>query len=330
MTSSVTERANRFVADRLSQAQGLGRTLAELVDEPDAFVEVLTGGFTELADPGYAAEQERVAPGGTRVIGVRWPLIRAAARAVGAALRASSSSTAISLAQRLSREELREVRLFSHVALAVSLDDDPERSWQVIRRLARVATDWICVDDLAALTARGIVNEEFRWAELEQLIYSTHPLERRLVGSTLARLPTALPPHQRSRLPAARGLELLAALIGDADQQVQKALGWALRSWAQVDQPLVAAFLEHETERVVADQDGNRAWVIRDGLSAQPAAVADRLRGRLAGIRRGPAAPDTSEAHRTAVSFGRAEVAAAADHAAFLRQGERMERRGVA
>ena len=67
-----------------------------------------------------------------------------------------------------------------------SLPDDPERSWQLMRRLSRASADWISVDALAGLYAQGILAESFRWAELEQLVYSADRWERRLVGSTVA------------------------------------------------------------------------------------------------------------------------------------------------
>ena len=78
--------------------------------------------------------------------------------------------------------------LFSHVPLARALPDDPERTWQIMRRLARAANNWIAVDELAEIYAKGVLLEQFRWAELEQLVYSNNKWERRLVGSTVARL----------------------------------------------------------------------------------------------------------------------------------------------
>ena len=66
-----------------------------------------------------------------------------------------------------------------------------------MRRLARRAADWISVDELADLFAQGVLLERFRWAELEQLVYSSDKWERRLVGSTLARLPYEVPKHAR-------------------------------------------------------------------------------------------------------------------------------------
>jgi 3-methyladenine DNA glycosylase AlkD len=329
LTSSVTERANAFVAAQLPAAQGLGTVLADLLDEPEAFVAVLTDGLRQLSDPEYAAEQERVAPGGAEVIGVRWPLIRAVARQLREPLAESSSATSISLAQRLARETIREVRLFAHVPLAQSLVDDPERSWQVMRRLARVATDWICIDDLAELTARGVLDAPFRWAELEQLVYSVHPLERRLVGSTLARLPFEVPQHRRRDLPADRGLALIGDLIGDADPWVQKSLGWALRSWVKVDAGKTVTFLRRQADRAAADDDGHRAWVIRDALSAQPPAIGEEIRQRLGPIRRRPDAPDSSDAGRTAAAFRDASGIDSGTDATAV-QGDRQQRRHVA
>ena len=61
MPSKVTARAQAFVAEHTAEAQGLGQSLAELIDEPDEFVAVLREGLASLADPAYAAEQERVA-----------------------------------------------------------------------------------------------------------------------------------------------------------------------------------------------------------------------------------------------------------------------------
>ncbi|MEX2547477.1 MAG: hypothetical protein WD830_06755, partial [Chloroflexota bacterium] len=63
MTSEVTKRAQAFVAEHLPEARGLGVTLAELIDEPEEFVSAMREGLASLADPAYAAEQERVAPG---------------------------------------------------------------------------------------------------------------------------------------------------------------------------------------------------------------------------------------------------------------------------
>ncbi len=173
-----------------------------------------------------------------------------------------------------------------------------------MRRAAREAGDWITVDSLAHPYGKGIAAEPYRWAELEQLIYSPSVWERRLVGSTIATM-TAVDRH-RGRDPevARRAIPILAQLVGDAEPDVQKALAWAYRSLTVVDLDATIRALRVETDRAVATDDGHRAWVIRDTLAKLPPDVADDLRTRLAGIRKRPGAPTTSLASETAARFG--------------------------
>ncbi|MDP8904192.1 MAG: DNA alkylation repair protein [Chloroflexota bacterium] len=325
MTSEASARARALVAERMPAARGLGTALAELIDDPEAFVAVLREGFTELADPEYAAEQERVAPGSGKLFGARWPLINAVAGALRRPLAEASPASALWLAQRLAGEEERELRLFSHVGLRRSLPDDPERSWQLMRRLARAAGDWVSVDSLAGLYAEGIMAEPFRWAELEQLVYSRDRWERRLVASTVATIPFRLPRHRRRELRASPGLMLIESLIGDAEAVVQKALSWALRSWHEVDPAGVSDFLRRQADSALATDDGHRAWVVRDALTlpALDRRLVRELRARLSGVRRVDAAPPTSAAWQVASAF--AGLDELSERAVAL-QGERMGR----
>ncbi len=75
--SPTTERARALVAQRRPIAKALGRSLAELAADPDAFVDALRAGLADLADPEYREAQSRVAPGIGPVLGVRWPLLAA-------------------------------------------------------------------------------------------------------------------------------------------------------------------------------------------------------------------------------------------------------------
>jgi hypothetical protein len=246
-------------------------------------------------------------------------------RPIRRALRQGSSASALYLAQRLVGAEHRDLRLYALPCLRRSLPDDPERSWQLLRRMGARAADWIEVDSLAEVWAVGVLAEDFRWAELEQLVYSPRTYERRLVGATLATLPHRVPASRRAELHeglARRSLALIGMLMGDAEVMVQKALSWAIRNWTRVDPRAVAELLEAETALAVSDADGARAWVIRDSLSVQSPDVAVRLRARLSGLRRDARAPSTSlAAHRSA------------DFAAYIviqdgvaRQGDRSTR----
>ncbi len=196
-----------------------------------------------------------------------------------------------------------------------------------MRRLARRADEWVSVDELATLFARGILQERFRWAELEQLVYSADKWERRLVGSTIARMPFELPKHGREDLAPSPGLAIIKSLIGDSEPDVQKALSWALRSWNEVDQQGVAAVLRDEAETAARNDDGNRAWVVRDALTwpGTDRRLVVEVRRVLQGVRRRPGGPSTSAASAVAGAFRGLE--GLAEQAVAL-QGERQRLAG--
>lgn len=304
-TSPITERAVAFVAGHKPDAEELGRRLADDIDDPDRFAAVLTEGFADLADPEYRDGSHLVVPTMGPSHGVRWPLIQAVARGFRDATRHERTSTWLFLADRLFREREIEARWFAFSLLDRLLADEPERTWQLLRRAAREAGDWATVDALAHPFGRGILNEPYRWAELEQLVYSPRRWERRLVGSTIATIPFV--DRRRGRGPEVveHGLGLIRDLIGDDEPDVQKALAWALRSLATIDVRATTTFLDAEAETAAASADGHRAWVIRDALSKLHPADADRIRTRLARIRRRAGARATSRAADTADRFGR-------------------------
>jgi 3-methyladenine DNA glycosylase AlkD len=304
MISPVTERATALVAERRPIADALGRDLAEHVNDPAAFAAVLRDGLSGLSDPEYLEGQRRIAPGIGAVFGVRWPLIEAVKRGFRESTRRERTGGWLFIADRLLREEELEPRWFAFGLLERLIADDPERTWQLLRRAAREAADWITVDSLAHPVGKGILAESYRWAELEQLVYSPSRWERRLVGSTIATTPFI--DHRLGRQPdiARHGLELIGQLLGDDEPDVQKALAWALRSLTLVDREAVAAFCELESVRAAEDSDGHRAWVIRDALAKLDPAAAGPIRARLDGIRRRPGAPSTSAAAAAAARFG--------------------------
>jgi 3-methyladenine DNA glycosylase AlkD len=301
--SAATERATAFVAERLPIATGLGRALAEDVGEGDPFATALGKAFDALADPAYRAEQARVAPGIGPVHGVRLPLLTAVRRSFERATRRESSSRLLLLADRLLRQPTMEPRWFAIGILDRTLRTEPERTWQLLRRAGREAGDWITVDTLAHPVARGILREPYRWAELEQLVISPSRWERRLVGSTIATMPFADRRAGRAPEVAARGLTILATLIGDAEPDVQRSLAWAYRSMASIDPEATTAALEAEARLAAASHDGLRAWVIRDAAPKLQPADAARLKAIVEGLRRKPGVEPTSRAAELAHRF---------------------------
>ncbi len=302
--SSTTTRARAFVAAHRATAEAMGRDLAFQVDDVDGTARTLRANLGALADPVYAEGQRLVAPGIGEVAGVRGPLLEALGRGFRSATRDVSPARLLLVADRLVREEPLEMRWLAFGILDRLVVVEPEQSWQLLRHSAREAGDWITVDTLARPCARGILREPYRWAELEQLVYSPSRWERRLTGSTVATLPFVDRAAGRSPEIATRGLALIGELIGDPAPEVQKALSWALRSLTLVDRPAVAAFCLAEAGRASRAHDGARAWVIRDTLAKLEPDDAARLREMLAGVRRQPGAPSTSRAAAAARRFG--------------------------
>jgi hypothetical protein len=324
--SEASTKAYAFVSAHLDGARQLGERLAEHIEEPEVFTGILREGLADLADPAYTAMAERASPGTAAPYAVRGPLIEAIWRPYRRALREGSSIPALLLAQHLVGAHDRDLRLFSLPCLRRSLREDPEQTWQLMRRMGRGAGDWIEVDSLADVWARGVLAESFRWAELEQLLFSEHTYERRLVGATLATIPHRVPAGRRDELrPASveRAMTMIEQLMGDAETMVQKALSWAIREWARVDADAALALLRAEVDIAVEHRDGARAWVIRDALQSQPSEVTAALRDRLTGIKRDRNAPSTSIASGQAASFA---AALAGSTGAVAAQGDRYTR----
>jgi 3-methyladenine DNA glycosylase AlkD len=308
--SSATAHAVAFVAKKKPLAEGIGRDLAELTADPEAFAAALRTGLLSLSDPEYLEGQRRVAPGIGALLGVRWPLIEAIKRGFRESTRRERTSTWLFVADRLLREPELESHWFAFGLLERLIQDEPERTWQLTRRAAREAADWITVDSLAHVVGKGILAEPYRWAELEQLVYSPSRWERRLVGSTVATTPFIDRRRGREPLVAQHGLGLIAQLIGDAEPDVQKALAWALRSLTVVDREVVTTWCETEAARAAQTADGHRAWVIRDVLPKLDERRATAIRASLDGIRRRPGSPSTSSAAQAADRFGQGMLGA--------------------
>jgi 3-methyladenine DNA glycosylase AlkD len=274
-----------------------------MIHDPDSFAAGLQHGLASLADPDYLDGQRRIAPGIGALYGVRWPLMAAVQRGFRITTKRERPTPLLFLADRLFREPELENRWFAFGLLERTLAVEAERTWQLLRRAAREASDWITVDSLAHPYGIGIRAEPYRWAELEQLIYSPSRWERRLVGSTIATMTHGGRRTGRDPDLPRRSLALLSQLMGDAEPDVQKALAWAYRSLAQLHPDATGTALREETRLATGQADGHRAWVIRDSLAKLDPSVADPLREALAGIRKRPGASATSRASEASARF---------------------------
>lgn len=301
--SATTAASNRFVADHLDAARALGERLVSLVGDPDAFVAATHEGFAAMADATYTDGVRRVTPGLGPVLGVRLPLMDAAHKAFRKGTKRTPTALLLEVMDRLLREEPRELRWFGIWNLERLLPANPDGTWQLLRRAAAQADEWITVDTLAHPYAEGILGDHRRWPELDQLVYSPSRWERRLVGSTLATMAHVNVSGGHDPLVVRHGLQLIGQLIGDNEPDVQKALSWALRDMTAVDPAAVKSFMDEEVLIARRTQDGNRAWVIRDAMAKLPDEVG-RYRQILEGLRRQPGSPSTSIASATAAAPG--------------------------
>jgi 3-methyladenine DNA glycosylase AlkD len=300
---ATTERARAFVAAHRARATELGREAGDLIHDPAALVRALRQGLEALADPEYREGMHVVAPGLGPIIGVRQPLLRAVGGGLRAAMRRDRTAGVLDVAGHLVRDPLSELHWLAFGLMERTILEDPERTWQVLRAEARAAGEWITVDTLAHVAAIGILAEPYRWAELEQLVYSPSRWERRLAASTVAVMPSANRTAGRTPDVARRGLAIVADLVGDAEPDVQKALSWALRSMAAIDLVATTTLLRVEARTARDAADGHRAWVVRDTFEKLPAPLVAELRGTLEGVRKRPGAPSTSRASATAADF---------------------------
>jgi hypothetical protein len=301
--SAATARARALVAERRPDAVALGRRAGDLVNEPDALVTEIRDGLPALADPDYLEGSHMVVPGLGPTLGVRQPLLQGVGAGLRAATRRDRPGTLLDVAEHLLRDPNPELHWIAYGLLERAIRAEPERTWQLVRAEGRRAGEWASIDALAHVAAIGIAAEPYRWAELEQLVYSPSRWERRLAASTIATFPHEDREAAADPASVRRALAILADLIGDAEPDVQKALSWAFRSLAQLDLAATTEVLRREARTAAATDDGHRAWVVRDTLSKLPAPVAQELRGTLDGIRRRPGAPSTSRAAATAADF---------------------------
>jgi 3-methyladenine DNA glycosylase AlkD len=226
--SPTTARAVAFVAAHKPEAEALGVSLADHVGDPDAFATALRAGLERLSDPEYLEGMQFVAPGIGTVHGVRRPLLEAVARGFRHETRGDRATTLLFLADRLFHEPHMEARWFAFGLLERTLAADPERTWQLLRRAAREANDWVTVDDLAHQYGIGIDAERYRWAELEQLVYSPSRWERRLIGSTIATMTHGRRRSGRAPELVPTALRLLEALMGETRRSEGPCLGISL------------------------------------------------------------------------------------------------------
>ena len=247
--------------------------------DPDAFATALTRRPSSARRPGVprrpASGRPRHRPGPRRPLAARW---RRSPAASARRPRGDRATPLLFVADRLFREPELEAALV-RVRAARAHPRRPTPSGPGSSSAGRPASpdDWITVDSLAHPYGKGIAAEPYRWAELEQLVYSPVAL-----GAPPRRLhdrdDDPRRPHARPRARGRRRTPCRCSeqLMGDAEPDVQKALSWAYRSLAVVDHAATVAALRDET----GPRRRERTTAIARGSSATPSPSSIRRRRR--------------------------------------------------
>ena len=188
--SATTARARALVAKRMPDAVALGRAAGDIAPDPAAAVEILRPRPRRPRRPrvprGPAAHRprHRNGPGRPRSVAARrepgTPRLDAPRSQLGAPRPRRADARAA--APRVPLARLRPPRALNRSGPGANLAAGPCRG-QRGRRLDHGGLARPC-RRAAASSA-----EPYRWAELEQLVYSPSRWERRLVGSTVATIP---------------------------------------------------------------------------------------------------------------------------------------------
>lgn len=214
----------------------------------------------------------------------------------------------LDLADHLVRAGDPALAVVAAALLDRALPAQPVRAWQLLRAGTRGCRTAIAADALAVPAARGVLLEPYRWAELEQLVLSPSPWERRLAAGAVAVLAASEPEGAGDPELVRRGLALVADLLGDPDPEVREGLADALRALLAADPNRATAFVAAEAATATATADGNRAAVLRavtPGLGTAGAPID----AALTTLRADPSAPSTSRAAATAAAFSDLGVA---------------------
>ena len=186
-TSTARRRVRR--RPRAGRRSARARRWRTASSDPDAFATAPDAGLRSASPtPSTSRASSASRPARCRRYGVRWPLhggrrprLPRRPRGATAPSRSCSSPTACS-----ARTTSRPAGSPSTSSSGRS-PTEPERTWQLLRR-ARARGGRLDHRRRRSpiRTARASLAEPYRWAELEQLVFSPSRWERRLVGSTIA------------------------------------------------------------------------------------------------------------------------------------------------
>lgn len=263
MCTRNVEMTNRGKQTRKSARRKTATTTGLLLQEVRARLKA-------RAEPAY--REQLATTIGTRdgVIGVRVPAIRAALAEILAEHRDLTADDAIALMDHAARSAVREELLIATFMLAKLQRKLAPAVLDDIDRWIESVNNWETCDQLATNVAAPLVARDI--AEIERLATwagSDNPWLRRFSLATAAAL------NQKGRKFPAETLRICELLIEDADVNVRKAVGWAIREAYDSDAKFATAFLRRHAKRMPRS-------VLTEASKKLPADLRDALK-RAAG-----------------------------------------------
>lgn len=143
----------------------------------------------------------------------------------------------LALSARLWDEPVWDLKIVAARLLARDAVPPTERLWRFTR--ARIASldGWAVADNLAMVGSRCLLADPRRLDDVEKWVASRHLWTRR--AALVFTLPWTKKGHDPERM-----LGWAAALAGDPEWFIQKAIGWWLRELSKRDGPRVRRFLD--------------------------------------------------------------------------------------
>jgi len=156
------------------------------------------------------------------------------------------------------REGKRDEKLIVISALGSISKRDHQNTRHFVLEILNDISDWEICDQLAlrVVVNLAVQNQKEIFSLMEQWIKSENKWTRRLAVATI-------PPYIRARKSESQVcLEFLDMVMKDADKDVKKAVGWALREITKKDPKGVFEFLKKWSK----EEDKNTRWIIREGM----------------------------------------------------------------
>jgi 3-methyladenine DNA glycosylase AlkD len=192
-------------------------------------------------DAAYLQKIRELVPSGSPILGVRVPEIRELAKSF-AARRPLGVDEVCALVDEQFAGRCREEILFGLFWLARFKKQLPPQLWSRIDRWIDCIDNWETCDQLAKGIAGELLARDLALvADVKKWARSPNPWRRRFAVAITTEL------NQKGRSDAEPALAVCKHLLTEADANVQKAVGWALREACKSDEPAVFELLRSQT-----------------------------------------------------------------------------------